>query len=79
MKQLNIPFRRNDVFQGAVVKSNGPADRTIRTFVRNDTGLLIDMTARLSAMKPVLTEMQASLIKAIADAAIAGQRSCLQL
>ena len=40
---LNIPYSRNICFDGAVVKSNGPANRDIRHFVRDmNSGLLID-------------------------------------
>jgi 5S rRNA maturation endonuclease (ribonuclease M5) len=42
-RDLNVPYTRNAVFDGAVVKSNGPANREIRHFIRNpDTGLLED-------------------------------------
>lgn len=42
-KDMNIPYSRNGVFDGAVVKANGPASRDIRNFIRNpDTGLLED-------------------------------------
>ncbi len=42
-KDLNITYTRNTVFDGGVVKSNGPANRDIRHFIRNqDTGLLED-------------------------------------
>ena len=44
-KELNIDYQRNRCFDGAVVKSNGPANRTIRRFVRDtNTGLLVDRT-----------------------------------
>jgi hypothetical protein len=47
-RQLEIDFLRGRVFYGAVVKSNGPADRSIRTYVRDcNTGLLIDRTPDL--------------------------------
>lgn len=37
---------RNRVVKGALVKSNGPGDRTVRTYIRDlATGLLIDRTA----------------------------------
>jgi hypothetical protein len=39
----------NAVYQGAVVKSNGPADRRIRTYLRAASGLLVDVTDRLCA------------------------------
>tara|TARA_R100000808_G_scaffold1584_1_gene7065 strand:- start:7897 stop:10074 length:2178 start_codon:yes stop_codon:yes gene_type:complete len=42
-KDLGITYARNAIFDGAVVKSNGPVNRDIRNFVRNrDTGLLED-------------------------------------
>ena len=44
-KELNIEYQRNRCFDGAVVKSNGPAKRQIRKFVRDlNTGLLVDKT-----------------------------------
>ena len=44
-KELNIEYQRNRCFNGAIVKSNGPANRTIRRFVRDmSTGLLVDRT-----------------------------------
>lgn len=47
-RQLELDFLRGRVFHGAVVKSNGPADRSIRTYVRDrKTGLLIDRTPDL--------------------------------
>ena len=42
---LNEEYQRNRCYDGAVVKSNGPANREIRKFVRDlDTGLLVDRT-----------------------------------
>ena len=42
-KDLNVDYARNTVFDGAVVKANGPANRDIRNFIRNpNTGLLED-------------------------------------
>ena len=51
-KDLSIDFSRNAVFDGAVVKSNGPANRDIRNFVRDpNTGLLVDRTKDLNQIK----------------------------
>ena len=51
-KDLNIKYTRNGVFDGAVVKSNGPANRDFRHFMRNqDTGLLEDRTADLTSVQ----------------------------
>lgn len=44
---LEMPHARSVVYLGAVVKANGPADRTVRTFVRDERGLLVDQTDRL--------------------------------
>ncbi len=38
---------RNVVYQGAVVKANGPADKEIRTYFRSEIGLLEDISLRL--------------------------------
>jgi len=45
-RDLGVEYSRNAIFDGAVVKSNGPANREIRHFVRDaNSGLLIDRTA----------------------------------
>mgnify|MGYP003643964616 FL=1 len=50
-ERLGVPYQRNSCFDGAVVKSNGPASRDIRHFVRdNMTGLLRDRSEEISAM-----------------------------
>ena len=42
-QDLGIDYQRNRCFDGAVVKSNGPANRSIRHFVRDmHSGLLVD-------------------------------------
>ena len=46
---MGIEYQRNRCFDGAVVKSNGPADRNIRSFVRDTlTGLLQDRTEQIN-------------------------------
>ena len=50
-KELNIEYQRNRCFDGAIVKSNGPANRTIRRFVRDTyTGLLVDRTDEIEQL-----------------------------
>lgn len=45
---LGIDYQRNRCFDGAVVKSNGPANRDIRSFVRSTlSGLLEDRTEQI--------------------------------
>ena len=68
-KALEEPFARNAVFQGAVVKANGPADRTIRTFLRAPTGLLVDVTPRLRESRLPEQDLIDTLVAAIARAA----------
>lgn len=48
---LGIDYQRNRCFDGAVVKSNGPASRDIRHFIRNTiTGLLEDRTEQVLSL-----------------------------
>lgn len=50
-RDLQIEYTRNGVFDGAVVKSNGPANREIRHFIRNpDTGLLEDRSMDIRSL-----------------------------
>ena len=47
--KLGIKYQRNMIYDGAVVKSNGVANREIRRFVRNtNTGLLEDRTVDIN-------------------------------
>lgn len=49
-RDLKVPYARNAVFDGAVVKSNGPANRDVRHFIRNPhTGLLEDRTVEVKS------------------------------
>ena len=48
--RLGVTYSRNTVFDGAIVKSNGPVNREIRNFIRNpETGLLEDRTIDINA------------------------------
>ena len=50
-ERLGIPFQRNTCYDGAVVKSNGPAARNVRHFIRDmNTGLLTDRSEEIVAM-----------------------------
>lgn len=68
-KALSKQFERNMIYQGAIVKSNSPADRTIRTYMRQSTGLLADITDRLKNVKISNDELKNSLILAVAQSA----------
>jgi hypothetical protein len=48
---IGTEYERNRCFDGAVVKSNGPANRNIRHFVRNSySGLLEDKTEEIKRL-----------------------------
>lgn len=65
--------RQNALFYGAVVKANGLADRTIRTYLRNEeTGLLEDITEQLKAQNISDKDLKIYLIDSIARAASSG-------
>lgn len=78
---------RKAVVYGAVVKSNGPADQTVRTFIRTEAGILLDRTplVKESAVKeleaareapPVTLEtMLVNTIRAAAEASAAFTRT----
>ena len=68
-KALDEKPVRNAVFQGAVVKANGIVDRTIRTYLRAPTGLLIDITRRLDERHMAAEELSETLVTLIARAA----------
>jgi len=72
-KHLGVEWQRNRIFNGCLVKSNGPGDRSIKTFARNDNGLLevIDLKIRQAAKedKSILLD---TLLNDIAWAASVG-------
>lgn len=54
------------VYKGGVAKSNAPAEKRIRTFVRNDkTGLLEDATDAIKAGTPAQAEQDTKLYNAL--------------
>ena len=69
---LNMKAEPRSIYMGTVVKSNGPADRTMRTFKRNLVGLLEDLTARISGASSSDYELLVSLAGAIRMAASKG-------
>ena len=69
---LNLIPESRSFYQGAVVKSNGPADRTLRTYKRNSIGLLEDLTARLKGGTPSNYDLMVQLSEGIRTAAERG-------
>ena len=69
-KILKKDFERNAVYKGAIVKSNFPADRTIRTYLRDkDNGLLIDVTRQLKQHKTPKDELKDLLVATVTRSA----------
>ncbi|MFP5212685.1 MAG: AAA family ATPase, partial [Acidobacteriota bacterium] len=72
-RKLNVEFYRNRVFSGAIVKSNGPADREVKTFVRQGNGLLVAMDDVLRSAKLTKDELLEAVVDDIRRAAVAGR------
>ena len=72
--KMEVSFKRNKVIYGAVVKSNGPVNREVRIFVRNEeSGLLEGTSQDISVVdeQDKLIRLR-SLINIIKDAARRG-------
>jgi hypothetical protein len=68
-RKLSVDWTRKTVCKGSVVKSNAPADETVRTFVRAPvSGLLVDRTAELRGSQLDLDEVSIQIIAAIKKA-----------
>lgn len=69
-RDLKIEHGPNIVFRGAIVKANFKADRTVRTYIRNEkTGLLQDRTQRIIEVTPPRDELADLLVDEIKRAA----------
>ena len=72
-KLLGADYAPNAIVHGAVVKSNDGANRSIRTLLRDKTGMLRDVTSDLKVRGGTREEHLAALETAIANAAKAGR------
>lgn len=71
---LELEWRRNRVMRGCLVKSNGPGDREVKTWVRNDIGLLEVRNEQLKiATRQRVPALMDSLLACVAEAASKGQ------
>lgn len=76
---LGIEYQRNRCFDGAVVKSNGPANRDIRNFVRDTfSGLLQDRTEQVRNLgQSNQTQMRKdAMFRWIQDCEVNGRALC---
>ena len=76
-KDLALSWERGKIFSGCLVKSNGPGDREIKTYVRNDIGLLeVCSDALRTAVRDSMPAMLEAFERVIAEAAKRGQPFC---
>lgn len=68
-KTLAVRFERGRVVHGAIVKANGRADLRVATFVRDESGILIDRRFELGTLQPSRDDLTRRLRDAIAQAA----------
>ncbi|WP_353273378.1 AAA family ATPase [Wolbachia endosymbiont (group A) of Agelastica alni] len=59
---LKLERTHSTIYQGAIVKSNGAADRSVRTYLRSPTGLLEDISEQINAIKSSDEELKNILI-----------------
>ena len=77
LKEIGRPYEPNAVFRGAIVKSNEPALREVRTLVRSsNTGVLQDLTDRLKVVRKFGDDELSALVNGIRDAATDGRPLC---
>ena len=72
-QMLDVPWASNRVFEGALVKSNGPGDREVKTFVRSDRGLLEVRNAEIAVGSVPRREMLEILLEHAERAAAIGR------
>jgi phage/plasmid primase-like uncharacterized protein len=70
---LKTTYQRNKVFSGALVKANGPGDRELKTFVRNDAGLLVVENGKLDSMAYTKSDLLSAIAIEIQNKAEVGQ------
>jgi len=64
-KKLDTKYIANKIVMGSVVKANGPADRTMRTYIRNEFGLLVDSTERVKKLNISIDQLKEKIMEAI--------------
>lgn len=71
-RRMGVQFTRNKVFCGSVIKSNGPSDRDVKTYVRNDSGLLVACDDTIKQIAISQAELDALMVDSISYAAKIG-------
>jgi phage/plasmid primase-like uncharacterized protein len=71
-RRLGVKYAPDKIVQGAIVKANGDADKSISTFVRDERGFLEDMTSQVAYLD-VNADLGDDLVEHIAQAAREGR------
>jgi len=71
--RLSVEWARNKVFSGSIVKANGPGDYQVKTFVRQDNGLLVVVDEALRNTRTSKQELFEALIDDIRRGALNGR------
>lgn len=71
-KQLGIQFEYNKIAHGGVLKANGAAKRILTTYARNESGILVDASARLGGDFVDQGDLRIALVVSIEAAAAQG-------
>ena len=72
-KKLQQQFTYGCVFKGGVVKANGPADKSVKTYVRNSAGLLEVADEQLKSMKTPRDILKGRLVDDVREKADEGR------
>lgn len=71
-RRLKLKYAPDKIVQGATVKANGDADKSISTFVRDERGFLEDVTMHVAHLE-MNADLRDDLIEHIAQAAKEGR------
>ncbi len=71
-RRLGVKYAPDKIVQGAIVKANGDADKSISTFVRDERGFLEDVTMQVAHLD-VNVDLGNNLLEHIAKAARNGK------
>lgn len=72
-RDLGIAFEPGKVVMGGIAKANGPVRRSVSTFIRDASGLLVDRTSSLGGNAAPQESLTESFVQAVASAASFGQ------
>ena len=72
-RKLSVEFKPNKVFSGAIVKANGPADYEMKTYLRQNNGLLMVVDDALRNTKTTKAELYEAMVDDVRRGALGGR------